>query len=79
MITTSSISKLSFLITTYLTTHIRLKSNKGLVTGRGVNTYKIRVKQNKINEQEDYTGFIMWGKKNCGKDFIDKLADGSTL
>ena len=57
----------------------QLQSNKGKVTTRGVNTYQIRAKRNKINEQNDYTGFITWGKKNCGRDFIDKLADGSTM
>jgi len=56
-----------------------LKSNKGLIKSRGVNTYEIRAKRNKINERENYTGFVTWGKKNCGRDFIDSLADGSTI
>lgn len=56
-----------------------MKSNKGLIKSRGVNTYEIRAKRNKINERENYTGFVTWGKKNCGRDFIDSLADGSTM
>lgn len=58
---------------------LSLKSNKGLIKSRGVNTYEIRAKRNKINERENYTGFVTWGKKNCGRDFIDSLADGSTM
>jgi len=29
-----------------------------------------------VSEEADYSGIFIWGKKNCGGDFIKKLASG---
>merc|ERR1712062_426127 len=56
-----------------------VKSNKGIIKRRGENTYYLNRKTNKLDETKKYTGLISFGKKLCGKDFVDKLADGSTI
>merc|ERR1711970_294095 len=53
---------------------------------RGNSVHKIMVNMNKLkatadNEDRgkarDYTGFIGWSKRKCGKPFLDALADGT--
>jgi len=54
-----------------------LRSNRGgKITRAGENTYMIRLKMAKADEDNLYTMFLMWGKKNCGVDFITKLGTG---
>ena len=54
-----------------------MKGNRGKkITRAGEKTYIIRVKMSKANENNKYTSFFTWGKKNCGADFIEKLGTG---
>ena len=54
-----------------------MRSNRGKkITRAGENTYMIRLKMSRANEDNLYTMFLTWGKKNCGVDFIEKLGNG---
>ena len=54
-----------------------MRSNRGKkITRAGENTYMIRLKMSHANEDNLYTMFLTWGKKNCGVDFITKLGNG---
>jgi len=53
-----------------------MKGGRGKIQRRGGNSFTLRVNVPKVDEQSDYTGLFVWGKKNCGGDFIEKLASG---
>lgn len=54
-----------------------MKSNRGKkILRAGEHTYLIKLKMSKASEDDHYTMFLTWGKKNCGADFIEKLGNG---
>ena len=43
----------------------------------GENSVELRVNMNKNAETDPYNGFIIWSKKNCGIEFLERINDGS--
>ena len=43
----------------------------------GDNSAVVRVGMLKVSEKAAYSGFIIYSKKSCGIDFINKLANGN--
>merc|ERR1711892_1346959 len=57
-----------------------MKSNHGTkVLRAGEHTYLIKLKMSQADENNHYTMFLTWGKKNCGVDFIEKLGNGGVM
>merc|ERR1711935_149875 len=57
-----------------------MKSNRGTkVLRAGEHTYLIKLKMSQADENNHYTMFLTWGKKNCGVDFIEKLGNGGVM
>merc|ERR1712021_261856 len=57
-----------------------MKSNRGTkVLRAGEHTYLIKLKMSKADENNHYTMFLTWGKKNCGADFVARLGNGGVM
>jgi len=55
------------------------KGKRATIFRKGTNSYTLRLRVPAVPEETDYSGVFMWGKKNCGADFIAKLASGEIL
>ena len=53
---------------------------KEMFTSGNAKFYMVNIHSNKFNEakptEDDYTGFLMFGQKFCGEDFINQISNG---
>merc|ERR1712176_1574748 len=52
------------------------KAKRGAILRRGDKMVMMRMRVPAVAEDTEYSGVMIWGKKNCGLDFIEKLNNG---
>lgn len=57
----------------------KMRNGKASITRSGENSKVVRLQQPKVKETKKHTGFVVFTKAACGKDFLSALQDGRVL